>query len=76
MQSASQLRYLVGYHSLREDVASGLQQDIMEFRNLLIYTIKNEMQLVKDTDGLSLIDQFIGKENIARNFFTFPGGRW
>ena len=66
--SGAELRKLIGHSSGRLGMSNGSQQDIMDFHDLLLKSVENEVLMVGDLDGLCLMNQFCGKENIKKNF--------
>ena len=46
--SAADLRKLIDQHSGRHDMSDGLQQDIMEFHDLHLKEIENEIVMIGD----------------------------
>ena len=72
--SGAELRNLIGQSFGRLDMSDGSQQDIMDFHDLLLQGIEYEVLMVGNLDGLALMNQFCGKENIEKNFLNTSKG--
>ena len=72
--SGAELRKLIGHSSGRLGMSNGSQQDIMDFHDLLLKSIENEVLMVGDLDGLCLMNQFCGNENINKKFLNTSKG--
>ena len=68
--SGAELRKLIGQSSGRLDMSDGSQQDIMEFHNLLLNVIEEELLIGGDLDGLRLMNKFSGKEKNEKKFIN------
>ena len=72
--STAKLRKLDGESSGRGDVSDGSQQDIMDFHDLLLRMVSNELLLNDFDDGLRVIGQFYGIEKNEKKFLHTKSG--
>ena len=68
-ECGAKLRKLVGQSSGRNDISDGSQQDIMDFHDILLKVLWNELMMKGDVYGLSLINQLYGKEKNEKNLY-------
>ena len=55
VESSSKLRKLVGQKTGRHEISDGSQQDILEFHDLLLKVLQDELEKMVDLNGLRLI---------------------
>ena len=68
VESSAQLRKLVGRCSGRPDISDGSQQDILEFHDLFMKVLRNELVVKDYNQGLTLINKFYGLEKNRKAF--------
>ena len=75
VESASKLRKLVGQKTGRHEISDGSQQDILEFHDLLLKVLQDELEKMVDLNGLRLINKFVGREKIEKKFLNNNNGQ-
>ena len=70
VESTSKLRKLVGQQTGRHEISDGSQQDILEFHDLLLKVLQDELEKMVDLNGLRLINKFVGREKIEKKFLN------
>ena len=72
--SAAKLRKLVGESSGRGDISDGSQQDVMDFHDLLLRMVSNELLMKDNADGLRMVSQLYGMEKNEKKFLHTRSG--
>ena len=75
LESTSRLRKLVAERSGLGYMADGTQQDLMQFHDLLLRSLYDELTIKNDHDGLRKIGQFYGVEKNEKKFLHTRDGK-
>ena len=70
LESTSRLRKLIAERSGLGYMADGSQQDLMQFHDLLLRFLYDELTIKNDHDGLRKLVNFTAWKRMKRSFFT------